>query len=81
MPSECYDTYKSLFIGREDRMDTTESVIGSDMERMTDRIVADALAAARQRHEADELAGRVHRLCDDAATARRVAWMRREEWR
>ena len=48
----------------------------SEVERMVDRIVREALVEARQRAADDEVASRVYRVCDEAVEARRAAWNR-----
>lgn len=48
--------------------------------RMSDRIIDEALEAVRLRAEDDEVNSRIHRLCDDAADARRVCRARALAW-
>ena len=52
---------------------------------MTERLVAEALEACRQRAVEDEVASRLMSLCRDASVARKLIWVRlallSEEWR
>ena len=52
---------------------------------MTEKLVAEALEACRQRAVEDEVASRLIALCRDASVARKQIWVRlallSEEWR
>lgn len=57
-------------------------VIGSEMRRMDDRLVEQALAECRTRYEDDLINSRMHEVCDEAAQAREWTLLRYErEWR
>lgn len=51
--------------------------VTEDMDRMTARLVDEALAKLRSEAEERELADHLRRLCDDAAEAARAS---KEEW-